>query len=221
MGPFRLFRLVRRIVALGLLAIVVYLGVTFAQVWLSSRRDAARPADAIVVMGAAQYDGRPSPVLRARLDQAAALYDEGIAPLVVVTGGQIANDPSNNTEAKASADYLAREHSIPQDDILRENDACNTWDSLASASAFLRRDGHEKVVLVSDPFHSYRVAAMAGELHLDAAVSPTRTSPIGGAEEVKHLLRETAIVAVGRVVGFRNLMGVDDLRSEGDDCGSG
>jgi uncharacterized SAM-binding protein YcdF (DUF218 family) len=213
----RPFRLVRRIVAFALVVCVVYLGVTFAQVWSASRRDEAggarrsAPDDAIVVLGAAQYNGRPSPVLRARLDHAADLYQRGLAPTIVVTGGQLADDPTPNTEASASADYLARTHGVPQDDILRENDGCNTWQSLASAANELRKRGKERVILVSDPFHSARVAAVAGELHLTARVSPTRTSPISGAAELRHLVRESTIVAAARVVGFRRLMGVNEL----------
>lgn len=205
-----MFRLVRKLIGFGLLIGLVYLAVTFVQVWQASRRDDARPAEAIVVFGAAQYNGRPSPVLKARLDHAADLYDQGIAPIIVVTGGQQPNDTSANTEASASADYLAT-LDIPQDDILRENEARNTWDSMASAANFLKRDGKEQVILVTDPFHAARVQAMAQELGLDSHVSPTRTSPIGGTRELKHFARETAAVAVGRVVGFRRLMGVNEV----------
>ena len=201
--PFRLaFRLVSLVVAL----LVVYLGVTFVQVLMASRRDEARPADAIVVFGAAQYNGRPSAVLRSRLDHARRLYERDVASVVMVTGGSQPGDAT--TEAGASADYLAR-RGIPQDAILRENQGRSSWQSLASAANELQKRGMERVVLVSDPFHAARIDAMAEELGLDATVSPTRTSPIGGAEELVHLGRETVAVAAGRVVGFRRLMGVN------------
>lgn len=205
-----MFRLARKLVGFGLLIGLVYLAVTFVQVWQASRRDDARPAEAIVVFGAAQYNGRPSPVLKARLDHAADLYERGIAPIIVVTGGQQPTDTSSNTEASASADYLAT-LDIPQDDILRENEARSTWDSMASAANFLKRDGKEQVILVTDPFHAARVQAMAQELGLDSHVSPTRTSPIEGTRELKHFARETAAVAAGRIVGFRRLMGVNEV----------
>jgi len=211
---FTLFRLARRVVVFVVLAAVLYGAFTFGQVWLTSRRDQAATgakADAIVVLGAAQYNGKPSRVLAARLDHAAKLYGDGAAPLIVVTGGQIDSDATSNTEASASANYLAREHGVPQDDILRENQGCNTWESLASTANELRKLGKEKVILVSDPFHSARVAAMAEELDLDELVSPTRTSPIGGTQELKFMAREAAVVAVGRIVGFRQLMGVDKI----------
>ena len=213
----RPLRLARRVVVFALLAAVVYLAVTFVQVWSASRRDQAddvrrsSPVEAIVVLGAAQYNGRPSPVLRARLDHAAALYDRGLAPTIVVTGGQASHDPTRNTEASASADYLAQTHGVPQGKILRENDGCNTWQSLASTDNVLRRRQAERVILVSDPFHSARVAAIARELHLAAKVSPTRSSPITGGAELRHMARESAIVAAGRVVGFRRLMGINSL----------
>lgn len=211
---FTAFRLFRRVLVFVVIAGLVYGLVTFGQVWLKAREDEAsggEVADAIVVLGAAQYNGRPSPVLAARLDHAAALYDDGLAPLIVVTGGQLDGDPTRNTEASASADYLASEHGIHQHDILRENSGCNTWESLASTANELRKRDKGSVILVSDPFHSARVAAMAAELDLDARVSPTRTSPIGGGRELRFMAREAAVVAVGRIVGFRQLMGVDKI----------
>jgi uncharacterized SAM-binding protein YcdF (DUF218 family) len=204
-----MFRLARKVIGFGLLLLVVYLVVTFVQVWQASRRDDARPAEAIVVFGAAQYNGRPSPVLKARLDHAAGLYERGIAPVIVVTGGNQPGDDTN--EAGASADYLRREYGITEDAILRETASENSWQQMASAANELRKRGKEQVILVTDPFHAARVQAMADELGLDSHVSPTRTSPIGGTRELKHFARETVAVAAGRVVGFRRLMGVNDV----------
>lgn len=212
-----MFRLTRRLIGLTLLVLGVYLAITFAQVWQASRRDGARRSEAIVVFGAAQYNGRPSAVLRARLDHAAALYKRGLAPTIVVTGGKQPGDEA--TEASAAADYLA-DKGIRQSVILRENAGKNSWQSMASAANQLRRRGKERVVLVTDPFHAARVAAMADELGLDAVVSPTRTSPIAGKTELRHLGRETVAVAAGRVVGFRRLMRIDSavvkVREAGD-----
>ena len=202
-----MFRLIRRVVGFLVGVTLVYLAVTFIQVWLASRRDEARPAQAIVVLGAAQYNGRPSPVLRARLDHAASLYRRGLADVVVVTGGKQPGD--RFTEASASADYLAGK-GIPQEKVLREVDGRNSWQSLAASAAFLKRDGRHSVLLVSDPFHAARISAMASELGLDAHVSPTRTSPIGGASRWRHMGKETLEMAVGRIVGFRRLVGFDE-----------
>jgi uncharacterized SAM-binding protein YcdF (DUF218 family) len=90
---------------------------------------------------------------------------------------------------------------------------------MASTANELRKREKERVLLVSDPFHSARIAAMADELDLDASVSPTRTSPIGGSQELRFMARETAVVAVGRIVGFRRLMGVDQIARPSARCG--
>jgi uncharacterized SAM-binding protein YcdF (DUF218 family) len=189
-------------VGLLLVVLLVYVGVTFVQVWQASRHDEARAADAIVVLGAAQYDGRPSPVLAARLDHAADLYREGLAPRIVVTGGRRPGD--RFTEAEASANYLAG-LGIPGDVIERETSSTNSWESLAATARFLADDGVTAVILVSDPYHSFRIDAIAGELGLDAYVSPTSTSPIHGMSEVRAMLRETAAVSVGRILGYRRV----------------
>ena len=193
--------------AAGLVALLVaYLAVTFVQVVLASRRDQAREVQAIVVFGAAQYDGRPSPVLRARLDHAAELYRRGLAEAVVVTGGKQAGD--RVTEATVSAEYLAR-HGVPEPAILREVSGRTSWQQLAGAAAFLRRRGITEVLLVSDGFHSARIAAMAGELGLTAWTSPARGSPISGLGTLPYLAKETLAVATGRILGFRRMAGID------------
>ena len=196
-------------VAAGLLAAVfAYVAFTFVQVWMASRRDSAHRAQAIVVFGAAQYNGRPSAVLRARLDHAVELYNRHLAPYIVVTGGRQPGD--NFTEATASADYLHTK-GVPDNDILREVSGHTSWQSLASTAAFLKVRHIKDVVLVSDPFHSLRIGAMASELGLDNSTSPTRTSPITGFDATTYMGRETLAVAVGRIVGFRREAGVKSV----------
>jgi uncharacterized SAM-binding protein YcdF (DUF218 family) len=195
------FRLVRRclLVVVGLVGL--YVVGTFVQVWLASRQDDRPRSDAIVVMGAAQYDGVPSPVLASRLDHALELWNEGVAPVVVVTGGRQPGD--RFTEATASATYL-HSRGVPDSAILREVDGRSSWESLAAVRGFLPGQ-HPSVVLVSDPFHAKRIEAIAEEVGLAAAVSPTRTSPIAGGDELRSMVRETAGVAVGRLIGFGRL----------------
>jgi uncharacterized SAM-binding protein YcdF (DUF218 family) len=195
-----------KVTAAVLAVVVVYLAVTFVQVWNASRRDEARKgAQAILVFGAAQFNGRPSAVLRARLDHAGALYHQGFSPVIVVTGGRQPGD--RFTEATASADYLHGK-GVPDKDILREVSGHSSWQSLAAAAAFLKARHIRHVILVSDPFHSLRIKSMASELGLDAATSPTRTSPIGGFTAAQYMGRETLAVAVGRIVGYRREAGV-------------
>jgi len=189
-------------------AVVFYVAFTFAQVWMASRRDGAHKAQAIVVFGAAQYNGRPSAVLKARLDHAIDLYHRHDAPYIVVTGGKQPGD--NFTEATASADYLHTK-GVPDSDILREVSGRSSWQSLASTASFLKTRHIKDVILVSDPFHSLRIGGMASELGLDASTSPTRTSPIKGFNAAEYMGRETVAVAVGRIVGFRREAGVKNV----------
>lgn len=196
-------RVALRTAAALVAAVVVYTAVTFVQVWQASRRDGARKADAIVVLGAAQYDGRPSPVLQARLDHAARLYERKLASVIVVTGGRQPGD--RYSEAQASARYLAEEHGVPEDAVLWEPYGRSSWEQIASAARFLQRRDMNEVVLVSDPFHSARIAAIADDRGLDATTSPTRTSPIRGFEQVPYLAKETAALALGRIVGHRRV----------------
>src|SRR5439155_23923551 len=176
--------------------------VTFVQVWHASHQDDARRAQAIIVLGAAQFNGRPSAVLTARLDHAADLYKAGLAPLIVVTGGKQEGDQF--TEAEASANYLATK-GIPGGAIERETTSRNSYDELAAAARFLRARGITDVLLVSDPFHAYRIGAIAEKVGLHAHVSPTPTSPVHGLDNAEALLRETVAVSAGRLIGFDRL----------------
>jgi uncharacterized SAM-binding protein YcdF (DUF218 family) len=193
-----------RRVALALAALVALVVFWYAlclyQVWSTGRSDAARPSDAIVVLGAAQYDGRPSPVLERRLEQALALYRDGVAATIVVTGGKQPDD--RFTEAQASANWLLR-RGVPDEAILREVQGVTTWESLAATARILRTRGLSSVVLVSDPYHLLRAKETAEELGLDAA-----TSPAGRGGSFDRLVREAAGVAVARLpgIGYRRLL---------------
>jgi uncharacterized SAM-binding protein YcdF (DUF218 family) len=198
----RLLKLAIRVVMVLVGVVILYLAVTFVQVWMASRRDGARPSQAIIVLGAAQYNGRPSPVLAARLDHAIDLFREDIAPVIVVTGGRQPGD--QYTEAGASADYL-HEHGIAEDAILRETTGRTSWESLEAAARFLESRNIIRVVLVSDPYHSERISAIAHDVGLDAVTSPTRTSPIKGFSAFKRMWGETLRVAAGRIFGYARL----------------
>ncbi|HVL97775.1 MAG TPA: YdcF family protein [Egibacteraceae bacterium] len=195
-----------RVVLAAVAVVIAYMGVTFVQVWRASLQDDDAPAQAIIVLGAAQYDGRPSPALRARLDHAAELYERGRAPVVWVTGGRQPGD--RTTEGKSSYDYL-RAHGLPDEALAIENQGRSTWESLAATARFLHQQGRTEVLLVSHPYHSYRVAGIAGELGLTAHVSPTKGHPPTPVESARALGRETAAVALGRLVGYRRLTGID------------
>lgn len=193
-------RLIIKLVSVVVAVLVLYLGVTFIQVWRAAGRDDARPAQAIVVLGAAQYNGQPSAVLRARLDHALGLWRRKLAPVIVVTGGGQPGD--RFTEATASANYLLA-RGVPDEAVLREVSGRSSFQSLSSVATFLEDRSINRVLLVSDPFHAFRIGAIADELGLEGHTSPTRTSPIGGMTRIRYFVRETAAVAVGRVIGFR------------------
>jgi uncharacterized SAM-binding protein YcdF (DUF218 family) len=195
-------RRVLKIAAIVAALLVSYVLITFVQVWHASHQDDARKAQAIIVLGAAQFDGRPSAVLSARLDHVADLYKRGLAPLIVVTGGKQAGD--RFTEAEASANYLA-DKGVPGAAIERETTSTNSFDELAAAARFLHQRGISDVLLVSDPFHAYRIDAIAHDVGLNAHVSPTPTSPVHGFDNAQALLRETVAVSAGRIVGFDRL----------------
>jgi uncharacterized SAM-binding protein YcdF (DUF218 family) len=206
-------------IAGGLLGLLVlYLAVTFVQVWWASRQDGAVEAQAIVVLGAAQYNGEPSPVYEARLDHAAELYEQGMADVIVTTGGRLEGDTTD--EANAGAQYLI-EQGVPDSALRLEVDGRNSWESLSASARFLRDEGIDDVILVSDPYHSFRLGQIAGELGLDAHVSPTDSSPQSGGSELRAMLRETAAVSVGRIISYRRLMNVDDAVGEVRETASG
>jgi uncharacterized SAM-binding protein YcdF (DUF218 family) len=190
-----------RVFTIVVAVIAVYLGVTFIQVYDASQRDRSAPAQAIIVLGAAQYDGRPSPVLQRRLDHAVELRDAGVADTIVVTGGK--QECDRFTEAAAGYAYL-RGRGVPDEDILREEGGQSTWESLAASARFLRPRDIHTVVLVTDGYHAFRVEAVAEDLGLEASVSP---SDEGGT--ARELARETLAVAVGRIIGYERLVDLE------------
>ena len=194
-----------RVVGLFLIISMIYGCANLAQVWWVGRSDQARAVDAIVVLGVAQYDGRPSPQLQARLDHTLELLLEGASPLVITTGG---NQPGDRfTEAEASANYLINGVGIEYQavEILQENTGSTTRESLIGVRDIMKARGLHSVLIVTDPYHSLRSRLIAQDLGLVAYVSPTRTSPLRGASAVSRHVREALGVAVAHLVGFANL----------------
>ena len=170
----------------GTLAWLASLGAVF--VW--ERNDQARPAGAIVVLGAAQYVGHPSPVLRARLDHAIALWRQKLAPKLIVTGGMGTGDTTS--EAAVSRRYCMQ-NGVPSSAILLENQGRTTSQSVAAVATLMRGLGRRDVVLVSDPFHMLRLTIIARRHGLEPYASPTPTSPIAASpvERWKYALGES------------------------------
>ncbi len=195
----------RRAVGVALCVLLLgffYYGVSLYQVWSTGRDRSERSVDAIVVMGAAQYDGRPSPQLQARLDHVVELWSTGVARVVIVTGG---NRPGDRfTEAQASTRYLVGK-GVPENVILAEDTGRSSWESINNVADRASEWGIGSVLIVSDPYHCLRVKLMAEEVGLVAHTSSTSTSPVRGWTAVRKHFAEAAGVAVGRIVGFDTL----------------
>ena len=166
-----------RLALVGGLLVALAAAAAVVRVWQQGTTDEQRQVDAIVVLGAAQYDGRPSPVFEARLDHAVQLWNSGLAKAFVVTGGKLPGD--RTTEAAVAREY-AIAHGVPADAIFGEDEAHNTLTSLRSVSALLAERGMTSAVFVSDPTHMLRVLRIADDLGIEAYGSPTTTSPVWG-----------------------------------------
>ena len=157
------------------LGVMLVGGYATYRIWAKGQVDEERPADAIVVMGAAQYNGVPSRVFAARLDHAVALYFAGIAPRIVVTGGKAEGD--RTTEAAAGRAF-AIGLGVPEEDILVEDQSRTTLESIQAVSALLAANDAHSAIFVSDRPHMLRVLRMASDVGIIGWGSPTRTSPI-------------------------------------------
>lgn len=177
------------------LAVLLLLGSLVAAIYLAARSGGAVSADAIVVMGAAQFNGRPSAVLGARLETAFRIWEGGAAPVIIVTGGKMPGDAF--TEAEASRDYLI-DQGVPESAIVLENEGRDTAESLAGVAEIARERGIDDVLIVSDGFHLFRSGVIADDHGLDAAGVAADDSPIEpwSATELDYIIRETAAVIV-------------------------
>lgn len=188
----------------GIVAAITAAALLWALLLLSiyffGRRDEARPAAAIVVLGAAQYNGRPSPVLRARLDHSLELYDEGVAPVIIFTGGVGVGDTVS--EAEVSRRYAIRA-GVPESAILVERVGVSTGESMKAVALLMQAEGFNSAVLVSDPFHMLRLRLLAARHGFRAHSSPTRTSPIVADSRLgwRHIVRESLVLPVALVTG--------------------
>jgi uncharacterized SAM-binding protein YcdF (DUF218 family) len=180
-------RALARLILLVAVAGLFLAGYVAYRIWDQGNRDEQRSADAIVVMGAAQYDGRPSPLFAARLDHAIDLFRAGIAPRLIVTGGKQEGD--RTTEAASARDY-AIGHGVPAEAILSEDHSRTTLQSIRGVATLMHDEGIRTAVFVSDPSHMLRVLRMASDEGIEGFGSPTRTSPL----ERDALRRADAIV---------------------------
>ncbi len=166
---------VRRILTIVVVATFALWVISATAVLIWSSRDEARPAQAIVVLGAAQYAGKPSPVLRARLDHALDLWNRHLATLLILTGGTGSGDTTS--EAAVGRTYV-RKHGVPDSSILVESQGRTTSESMRAVAGMLEVRGLQSALLVSDPFHMLRLRILARRFGFTPYTSPTQTSPI-------------------------------------------
>ena len=192
--------LVGRVVGALVLAVVLLVVSTATAIWWTARQDAQPASDAIVVLGSAQYNGVPSSIFEARLEHALALWEDGVAPVVVTVGGKAAGDQF--TEAEAGRAYLI-DAGVPEESLLAVPEGVDTLESMRAVGAAYRERGWSSAVLVTDPWHAMRAERMAEDAGVSAESSPTRQGPAvqTRATQFRYILRETAAYLFYRVTG--------------------
>ncbi len=196
-GGVLLLRLVRRLVAAAGVVVLLVVAGTAASIWWTARQDDRPKSDAIVVLGASQFDGRPSSVFKARLQHARALWEDGVAPRVVTVGGSQPGD--RTTEAEAGAVFL-KERGV---DVVAVPEGRNTLESMEAVEGLMADQGWDSAVLVTDPWHSLRSRTMARDQGIAAETSPTRAGPSVRTRDtqLRYIARETAAYLYYRVLG--------------------
>lgn len=203
-GPRSRRRRWLRVAAAALAVAVCSWVATVALILLAGARPELRPADAILVLGAAQYNGRPSPVFRARLDYALELYNQGLAPLLVMTGGVGQGDTLS--EGEVGRRY-ALAHGIPDSAILVEGEGSTSAESVRAAAALLHDRGLDRALLVSDPFHMLRLDLLARRAGMRPYRAPAPDSPISSRGlRWRYVLRESLILPVAVLAGGADLL---------------
>jgi uncharacterized SAM-binding protein YcdF (DUF218 family) len=192
--------LLGRVLLAVIVAALLIVTSTALAIWWTARQDARTPADAIVVLGSAQYNGVPSSIFEARLEHALRLYEDGVAPVVVTVGGKAAGDQF--TEAAAGEAYLA-DAGIPGDALLAVEEGVDTLESMRAVSAEFADRGWSSAVLVTDPWHVMRTERMAEDSGIEATSSPTRQGPsvYSRTTQFRYILRETAAYLLYRATG--------------------
>ncbi|MDE3152744.1 MAG: YdcF family protein [Gemmatimonadota bacterium] len=193
-----------RAARVALVVLAAIWAVSLAAVIAWGHRDSAKPAGAIVVLGAAQYVGRPSPVLRARLEHAVVLWKRGLAPRMILTGGTGEGDTTS--EAAVGRRFVVQA-GVPDSAILLEAKGRTTTESMRAVAAMMRAQRSDTVLLVSDPFHMLRLWILARRFGLVPLLSPTSSSPISESWRPRWEYRLSESVKVPAVLAL-TLLGV-------------
>lgn len=184
----------------------LYALITFVSILSVGHSDNGESADAVVVMGAAQYDGTPSPLLESRLQHALDVFKQGRVRVIAVTGGKIPGD--RFTEAAASRRWLM-DRGVPSAAIIREDIGRSTWESLSSLAPVLQQNNIASVLVATDHWHMQRCLLSLRDLGVEARPSATATSPLKGAQRAwGKYAKETVGVGLGRIIGFDRLLSI-------------
>lgn len=196
----RIGNLLGRVAGAAVLALLLLIASTGLAIWWTARQDSRPVSDAIVVLGTAQYNGVPSSIFEARLEQAIALYEDGVAPVIVTVGGKAEGDQFS--EAEAGQAYLSQQ-GVPADALLAVPEGGDTLQSMRAVAVAFGQRGWTSAVLVTDPWHAMRAQRMAEDAGLQVASSPTRQGPAvqTRATQFRYILRETAAYLLYRATG--------------------
>jgi len=191
---------VRRVILLIGALLLLWVVSVPVRIWWDARQEDHRSSDAIIVLGAAQYNGRPSPVLEARLRKARSLWDDEVAPVVVTVGGSAEGDAT--TEADAGRDWLTS-NGLPPDAVMAVPEGDNTQSSLDAVGELFDELGWETAVLVTDPWHTFRSKALADAAGIDAVTAPARSGPVVQTREsqLRYIFRESLAYYRWRLTG--------------------
>jgi uncharacterized SAM-binding protein YcdF (DUF218 family) len=192
--------LIARLIALVVLVALLFVATVAVRIWWTARSDDRRPSDVILVLGASQLDGTPSSIFRARLNHALALYEQGVAPRIITTGGKQPDD--RFTEGEAGRDWLI-DGGVPADAVVAVGEGRDTVTSLEAAEVIFEQEGWQTAVIVTDPWHSFRSRAIARDVGMDAVTSPTRSGPAVQTREVqlRYIARETSAYIYYELLG--------------------
>ena len=195
-----IFKIIRRVIAAISLVIIAVPSYAVGVTWQAANNTLTREADVIVVLGAAQLNGRPGEVLQARLDEAKRIYELGLAPHIITVG---AGAPGDRTTEAASGKYWLSTHGIKSKNISALEVGRDTWVSTENYVKFMKLKNMQDVIIVTDPFHCRRAMTMANDLGVVATCSPVRTGPNAlAASGKRYLIREAgaylAYVSLGR-----------------------
>ena len=187
------------------IALVSYVGIAAVTLTWAGTHQYTKTVDAIVVMGAAQYDGVPSPLLASRLQHALDLWKQKQAPVIAVTGGKRAGD--RFTEGDTSRRWLT-DRGVPAANIIVESVGRSTWESVENLAPLLNNANVRSVVVVSSSWHVQRAELSLDELGFRAHSSASPDGVLSGSSEKSKLIREIAGVSLGRIIGFGTLFDI-------------